>query len=71
MRRKKDGGWNRLDAYNLDFHQRVRQGYLAMAAADPQRWVTVDAVRDEASVQADVRRIVEGRLESAQLGASA
>ena len=65
MRRKKDGGWNRLDAYNLDFHQRVRQGYLAMAAADPQRWVTVDAVRDEGSVQADVRRIVEGRLASA------
>jgi dTMP kinase len=65
MRRKKDGGWNRLDAYNLEFHLRVRQGYLAMAAADPQRWVTVDAGRDEAAVQADLRRIVEGRLSPA------
>jgi len=62
LRRKKDGGWNRLDAYNLEFHQRVRQGYLALAAADPKRWVTVDASRDEAAVQAEVRRIVEKRL---------
>jgi len=41
------------------------QGYLAMAAADPQRWVTVDASRDEAAIQADIRRIVEGRISPA------
>ena len=70
MRRKKDGDWNRLDAFNLEFHQRVRQGYLAMAAADPERWVTVDAMRDEAAVQADVRRIVDSRLESPHHGST-
>jgi dTMP kinase len=62
LRRKKDGGWNRLDAYNLEFHERVRQGYLAMAAADPRRWSIVDASRSAESVQADLRRIVAQRL---------
>ncbi len=29
-RRDKGGEWNRLDAYTLEFHQRVRKGYLEM-----------------------------------------
>jgi len=62
MRRKKHGEWNRLDAYDLPFHERVRQGFLALAAADSQRWVTVDAARPADEVQADIRRIVEACL---------
>lgn len=61
-RRQQGGGWNRLDAYNLEFHQRVRQGYLAMAAADPKRWVTIDARQDPEAVQREMRRVVEKRL---------
>ncbi|MBF8256742.1 MAG: tmk, partial [Anaerolineales bacterium] len=53
---------NRLDAYNLEFHQRVRQGYLALAAADPKRWLTVDASQPAEAVQAEIRRLVEKRL---------
>ena len=63
-RRKRDGGWNRLDAYDLDFHRRVRQGYFTMAAAEPSRWVTVDAGRPIEAVQADVRHAVKARLVS-------
>ena len=62
LRRKKHGEGNRLDAYDLPFHERVRQGFLALAAADAQRWVTVDATRPADEVQADIRRIVESRL---------
>ena len=62
LRRKKHGEWNRLDAYDLPFHERVRQGFLALGAADVQRWVTVDATRPAEEVQADIRRIVETRL---------
>jgi dTMP kinase len=62
LRRKKHGEWNRLDAYDLPFHERVRQGFLALGAADVQRWVTVDATRPTEEVQADIRRIVETRL---------
>jgi dTMP kinase len=27
----------------LEFHRRVRAGYLAQAAADPARWLVIDA----------------------------
>jgi dTMP kinase len=43
--------WNRLDAYQVDFHQRVRQGYHALAAAEPQRWVVIDAGQPPEIVQ--------------------
>jgi dTMP kinase len=37
------GEWNRMDQLELDFHQRVRAGYLSMAEANPSRWLVVDA----------------------------
>jgi dTMP kinase len=39
----KEGEWNRLDAEEQAFHERVRAGYLALAAAEPGRWVVLDA----------------------------
>jgi dTMP kinase len=41
-------------AFDLDFHHRVRAGFLAMAAAEPARWAVVDADRDADAVFADV-----------------
>jgi dTMP kinase len=38
-----EGEWNRMDQLELAFHQRVRDGYLAMARAEPERWLVVDA----------------------------
>ncbi len=34
--------WNRLDARELEFHERVRQGYQALIAAQPGRWLAFD-----------------------------
>ena len=63
-RRVSSGGeWNRLDAYAVAFHQRVRKGYHRLAERDPQRWVTVDANRPFEEVQADLRKIIIARLE--------
>lgn len=62
QRKLKEGEWNRTDAYDVDFHRRVRDGYHAMAAADPQRWVTIDASRPLVEVQHMVFDIVEERL---------
>jgi dTMP kinase len=66
LKRKTQNGseWNRLDAYTVEFHQRVRRGYLEMVKAEPQRWVVVDASRDWHSVQDDLRAAVLGRLEA-------
>lgn len=36
------GRVNRLDAYALEFHRRVRDGYLTLAQAEPERWVRLD-----------------------------
>ncbi len=64
LRRKTQNGseWNRLDAYTLEFHQRVRRGYLEMVEAEPQRWVVIDAGREWRAVQQDLRRAVIERL---------
>ncbi len=62
-RRQQAGEWNRLDAYELAFHERVRQGYLQLAAEEPQRWVTIDAARDPELVWDEVRTIVNARLD--------
>jgi dTMP kinase len=34
----------------LDFHQRVREGYLRLAADEPQRWLVVDATQDKEKI---------------------
>jgi dTMP kinase len=56
--------WNRLDAEALAFHQRVRSGYLELAATEPDRWEVIDANRPIGEVQRDVRNVVEARLET-------
>jgi dTMP kinase len=61
-RRTKSGEWNRLDAYDLAFHQRVRQGYFELARQEPERWVVIDASRSPQAMQADIQAVVIHRL---------
>jgi dTMP kinase len=62
LRQAGGGEWNRLDAYQLDFHQRVRSGYLEMVKQEPRRWVVVDAGRKWDTVQQDLREQIASRL---------
>ena len=41
---------DRFEAQDLAFHERVRRGYLALAAAEPERWVVLDGTRPIAEV---------------------
>jgi dTMP kinase len=61
-RRRHGGRWNRLDDYDLQFHQRVRQAFLELAAAEPDRWATVDAGPAQEQVQRELQQIVGRRL---------
>ena len=61
-RKKKADEWNRLDAYTVEFHQRVRAGYLQMSKQEPGRWAVVDAGRDWQSVQEELRKVIAERL---------
>jgi dTMP kinase len=56
-RKKKADEWNRLDAYTVEFHRRVRNGYLEMAHQEPGRWVVVDAGQGWDEVQQDLRNV--------------
>ncbi len=54
--------WTRMDQMEVDFHRRVREGYLRMAAAEPERWLVLDARRPIEEVQALIRAKVEEKL---------
>ena len=58
-RKQKADEWNRLDAYTIEFHRRVRAGYLEMVKQEPGRWVVVDAGRAWDDVQAELRMVIE------------
>lgn len=64
-RRAGSGEWNRLDAAALEFHRRARQGFLALAESEPERWVVLDASRSVAAVEAELRGILAERLPAA------
>jgi len=53
---------NRMDRAEVSFHERVRQAYLGLAAADPEGWEIVDATAGKAEVAERIARIVENRL---------
>jgi len=62
-RRQSGGGeWNRLDDYAVAFHRRVRNGYLELAAAEPARWVRIDADQTPARVREDLQQVILARL---------
>jgi dTMP kinase len=46
--------WNRFEAEDLAFHERVRQGYLALAAAEPARWRVLDASQTADRLAAEI-----------------
>jgi dTMP kinase len=56
------GEWNRLDQQSMDFHRRVRRGYLHMAQADPGRWLVIDAAQSIDDTQAVIRKRLETLL---------
>lgn len=53
--------YDRLEAEADDFHARVRAGYLALAAAEPERFLVLDAREPIESISASIRERV-GRL---------
>lgn len=60
--RRKQGGdmteWNRMEREQQAFHQRVREGFLALAAAEPDRWLVVDALQPIDQIQTIIRQRV-------------
>jgi len=48
--RKRGKRRDRFEQEDIAFHQRVREGYLKMAANDPERWLVVDATQSKRKI---------------------
>lgn len=54
----------RFELESLHFHQRVRDGYLQLAAEEPDRFVVIDAAASQDQVARTVLQAVQQRLRS-------
>ena len=68
--RKRHGAWNRFeDSEGAEFFDRVRAGYLQMAAVEPDRFRVVDGSGSVAAADEAIREIVERDLLSGEIPA--
>ena len=51
-----------MDAYTVEFHKRVRAGYLEMVKQEPRRWVVVNSDQKWESVQDELRRVIMNKI---------
>ena len=63
LSRKRGTKADRFEKESIDFHRRVRDGYLALAAEEPSRWVVVDASNPKERIAAVIWDKVAGALE--------
>jgi dTMP kinase len=54
-----DGAGDRIEQEDVDFHARVREGFLSLARNEPQRIRVIDADGPVAAVQQEIRRTVD------------
>ena len=55
-------GRDRIEGESLEFHQRVRQAFLDMAAADPDHYLVLDARSPIEDIAGAIRSRVEALL---------
>ena len=60
-----DSSEGRFEREQLDFHQRIRDGYLTLATAEPQRFRVIDASRSREQMTKEISDIVAPFLCSA------
>ena len=58
------GTETRYESLPIAFHERVRAGFLDIAAVDPERCVVIDANRDIATIAAAIAEAVTSRLDT-------
>lgn len=57
-----DKPFDRLENEKAEFHQRVRQGFLSLAAAEPERFLVLDASQPVEVLAQSIRTRVEAEL---------
>tara|TARA_B100000965_G_scaffold253178_1_gene213037 strand:+ start:99 stop:701 length:603 start_codon:yes stop_codon:yes gene_type:complete len=54
---------DRFEQENIDFHKRVRGGYLEMAQTNNDEWVIIDGTKSQENVAKDVDQAIYDRLQ--------
>lgn len=62
IRTNSDREINRLDLEALEFHHKVREGYLLLIERFPDRMIKIDASKNIEEVFQDAARIIKGKL---------
>ncbi len=62
LARKRARKQDRFEGEDITFHQRVRDGYLKMAANDPEHWFVVDASQSKRKIAQIIRQRVSQLL---------
>lgn len=60
LRRQRD--WNRMERKAVEFHKKVREGFLQEAKLDPERIVVIDAEQDIQAIHRRIMKYVAERL---------
>ena len=68
MRRaKKRGATDRLESEQMSFYTRVREQYLALARAEPERFAVIDASQSLADVQDQIAVVIDTLLNTSNI----
>jgi len=51
LARKESKGHDRFEREDITFHERVREGYLKLAAEEPERWLVIDATQPKTIIR--------------------
>jgi dTMP kinase len=62
MRLDASGSEDRFEREKIEFHERVRAGFLELARVEPARFRVVDASRGEKDVAQDIRSIIDSEV---------
>ena len=66
--RKRGSKQDRFEQEDMAFHQRVHEGYLKLAANDPQRWLVIDATQPKGKISEIIWQRVSQLLSSHDKG---
>ena len=62
IRQRASGLPDRMERENIEFFSKIRNGYLVLAKAMPERFVVIDGTKDEATIEKQIWAAVKERL---------
>lgn len=62
LARKKGAELDRFEQEDIEFHRKVREGYLKLAAGEPERWLVINAVQSRETIGKIIRDKVNRML---------